>query len=143
MLRDFSLHSDHCEYLRYLTCLHHIILALPTMCPSQSPEPYQPVDRRPLKSRGWQFSKVTTSALVRAGISANTISVFGMAYGIAAGVCLATTGMLMSYPNLPSRAMWLLAAIFIQKRLLANLLDGMVAIESGKASPVGELYNEI
>jgi phosphatidylglycerophosphate synthase len=33
--------------------------------------------------------------------------------------------------------------VLIQLRLLANLLDGMVAIESGKASPVGELYNEV
>ena len=30
----------------------------------------------------------------------------------------------------------------IELRLLANLFDGMVAILLGKASPVGELYNE-
>lgn len=26
--------------------------------------------------------------------------------------------------------------------MLANMLDGMVAIESGRASPLGELYND-
>jgi len=31
----------------------------------------------------------------------------------------------------------------VQCRLLANMFDGMVAIESGKVSPVGELYNEV
>lgn len=31
----------------------------------------------------------------------------------------------------------------MQVRLLANLFDGMVAIEGGRASPVGELYNEV
>ena len=38
---------------------------------------------------------------------------------------------------------WLLAAGLVQLRLLCNLIDGMVAIESGKGSPLGELYNEI
>jgi phosphatidylglycerophosphate synthase len=41
------------------------------------------------------------------------------------------------------RLAWLAGAMMIQARLLANLLDGMVAIESGRASPVGELYNEV
>lgn len=33
-------------------------------------------------------------------------------------------------------------AIAIQARLVCNLLDGMVAIEGGKKSSVGQLYNE-
>jgi phosphatidylglycerophosphate synthase len=41
------------------------------------------------------------------------------------------------------RLAWLAGALFIQLRLLANLLDGMVAVEFKKASPVGELYNEV
>jgi CDP-diacylglycerol--glycerol-3-phosphate 3-phosphatidyltransferase len=35
-----------------------------------------------------------------------------------------------------------LAAACVQLRLLCNLLDGMVAIEGGKKSSVGALYNE-
>ncbi len=35
------------------------------------------------------------------------------------------------------------ALIGIQGRLLCNLFDGMVAVESGKTSLVGELYNEV
>lgn len=38
---------------------------------------------------------------------------------------------------------FLLAAVFIQLRLMANMFDGMVAVEAGKTSPLGELYNEI
>ena len=30
----------------------------------------------------------------------------------------------------------------IQLRLIANLLDGLVAVEGGKRTPTGELYNE-
>ena len=42
-----------------------------------------------------------------------------------------------------ARLLFFLAAIFIQARLLANLLDGMVAVGSGKASRLGEIYNEV
>ena len=37
---------------------------------------------------------------------------------------------------------WLLAAACVQLRLVCNLLDGMVAIEGGKKSSVGAIYNE-
>ena len=37
----------------------------------------------------------------------------------------------------------MLNAMCIQLRLLCNMLDGMVAIEVGKKSKVGVLYNEI
>ena len=36
-----------------------------------------------------------------------------------------------------------LAALFIQCRLLCNLFDGMVAMEGGKSTPSGELFNDI
>jgi phosphatidylglycerophosphate synthase len=38
---------------------------------------------------------------------------------------------------------WALGAALIQLRLLANMLDGMVAQESNTASAVGEIYNEV
>ncbi len=49
---------------------------------------------------------------------------------------------LTSYVTQPAFA-WVVAAVLVQLRLLANLLDGMVAIESGQASRVGELFNEV
>lgn len=42
----------------------------------------------------------------------------------------------------PNVAGLLLAAAGVQLRLQCNLFDGMVAIEGGKHSPVGALYNE-
>ena len=41
------------------------------------------------------------------------------------------------------RAAFVAAALLIGLRLLANLLDGMVAVQTRAASPVGELYNEV
>ena len=42
-----------------------------------------------------------------------------------------------------ARWLFLAGAVLVQLRLLANVLDGMVAVGRGVASPVGELYNEI
>lgn len=37
---------------------------------------------------------------------------------------------------------WGLGAVLVQLRLVCNLLDGMVAIEGGKKSPTGAIWNE-
>ena len=42
-----------------------------------------------------------------------------------------------------NRIFWLVAALGAQLRLTANMLDGMVALASGRDSKVGELYNEV
>ena len=73
-------------------------------------------------------------------MSANAISVAGMVCGILAGACLMGTA--LAQPSW-TRLLFLAAAACIQLRLLANMLDGMVAIATGKASLTGELFNEI
>jgi phosphatidylglycerophosphate synthase len=37
----------------------------------------------------------------------------------------------------------LLAGVCVQLRLMCNLLDGMVAVEHGRGSPVGPIWNEL
>jgi phosphatidylglycerophosphate synthase len=61
-----------------------------------------------------------------------------MVAGVAAGGTLALT-------HWPGLTHWpfLTAAILMQLRLLANMLDGMVALRIGTGSPVGDLYNEV
>ena len=98
-----------------------------------------PADRRPIAARNLRIFQSLASALARAGVSANGISAAGMVCGIAAGVSLSFTS---RYPD-GARAFWAAGAAFIQLRLLANMLDGMVAIESKTASKIGELYNEV
>jgi phosphatidylglycerophosphate synthase len=113
--------------------------------PMQSPESdpaYRPTERRPIAARRWPIWQKVAVALARRGVSPNGISVAGMIAGIAAGAAFAATGFLADDP-VGFRMTWLAAAAFIQLRLLANLLDGMVAIESGRASPIGELFNEV
>src|SRR5207248_7824065 len=56
---------------------------------------------------------------------------------IVAGIALGVTS-ISDY-----RILWLVAALGAQLRLTANMLDGMVAIASGRTSKTGELYNEV
>jgi phosphatidylglycerophosphate synthase len=95
-------------------------------------------ERRPLASRERKTSKAVAHWLAARGASPNAISLAGMAAGIGAGVALAAVSL-----SLGGRGCFLAAAVLIQMRLLANMLDGMVALETGKASPVGELFNEV
>ncbi len=81
--------------------------------------------------------------LAARGTSPDAISVAGMVACVAAGVCLAATGLCQDADPLVGRGLWLAAAVLVQIRLACNMLDGMVAIERRVASPVGELFNEI
>ena len=97
-------------------------------------------DRRPIASRELRVWKMCAGKLARAGVSANAISVAGMLAGLAGGGLLVATGYVDGWA---ARGVFLVAAGAILLRLLANMLDGMVAIASGKASVVGELFNEL
>jgi phosphatidylglycerophosphate synthase len=100
---------------------------------------YQPTDRRPIGARRFAVVKQLAAWLAGARVSANAISVAGMVCGLLAGVSLWFTPWT---DPLTERILWLAAAALVQLRLLANMLDGMVAIASGTASQLGELFNE-
>ena len=106
-----------------------------------TPPTYQPADRRPIASRERLFWRAIAASLARHEASPNLISILGMFSALAAGAALAATPWV--HALWLNRACWLGAAAGMQLRLIANMLDGMVAIASGKASPVGELYNEL
>lgn len=94
--------------------------------------------RRPLKSRATAWAEGLSRVLVRSGVSANMISVFSAVFALVAAAILAGVGQDW-WPRL-----WLLAAaVFIQLRLVCNLMDGMVAIEGGKKTATGDLFNEV
>ncbi|HYB11539.1 MAG TPA: CDP-alcohol phosphatidyltransferase family protein [Alphaproteobacteria bacterium] len=97
------------------------------------------IDRRPIAAREWRVSRRLANWLGCRGINADAISLFGMAFGIGAGVFLAVTG---KWPS-AAWAIWLAAALLVQLRLAANMLDGMVALSTGTESKRGELFNEI
>jgi phosphatidylglycerophosphate synthase len=97
-----------------------------------------PIDRRPIASRELRVWIRLASFLARKRVSANTISILGMIFGILCGLSFAATTF-----GRAERYLLLLGAAFCQLRLLCNMLDGMVAMQSGQICRVGELYNEI
>lgn len=103
---------------------------------SETPSPPDPgaPNRRPIRARGHALARLASAWLARSGVSPNAISVASVAFA-ALGAAALLAG---ASPWGP----WLCAAC-VQARLLCNLFDGMVAIEGGKASAVGALYNEV
>lgn len=98
-------------------------------------------NRRPLKTRGWAVFGWLARWLGGAGVSPDAISLASILFGVVAGLAFWGTSQVSG--SAPVRGLWVAAALFIQLRLIANLLDGMVAIEGGKKSPLGPLYNEV
>jgi phosphatidylglycerophosphate synthase len=94
-------------------------------------------DRRPLKTRSQAWAKAVAGLFVKANISPNSISVLSMLPALGGAWILACRASPLSILAL------IIVAICVQIRLLFNMLDGMVAIEGGKQSKVGILYNEI
>lgn len=96
--------------------------------------------RRPLKVRSAGFANSFAKWLSLRNITPNQISLMSVFFAGFSSACL------LSLPDSSGISSYLLpvcAAIFIQCRLLCNLFDGMVAVEGGKGTPSGELFNDI
>lgn len=100
----------------------------------------KPKGRRELKVRQASLTISMAHWLSQQSISPNQISITSIFFAALAGLCL------VYIPYSSSIPIWLLAilaAIFIQFRLLCNLFDGMIAVEGGKSTVSGELFNDI
>ena len=92
-------------------------------------------NRRPLKSRGTRWAAASARAALATGISADGVSIIGILISIVGAAALVTG----------FAAPWhlLIGAAAVQLRLLCNMLDGMVAVEGGRKSAYGPIYNEL
>jgi phosphatidylglycerophosphate synthase len=97
-------------------------------------------NRRPLKSRDTGWARTVATALARARFSPDAISAGSMLFAVAGAALFIA----QSQADGPARAVELvLAGACVQLRLLCNLLDGMVALEHGRGSPAGPIWNEL
>ena len=97
-------------------------------------------NRRPLATRSAGWAKSLAKGLAAIGLTPNAISVIGILFAGLGAYCMINA---WSFPGADwTRWLWLGGAICIQLRLLANMLDGLVAVEEGKSSATGALYNE-
>ncbi|CAN5912840.1 CDP-alcohol phosphatidyltransferase family protein [soil metagenome] len=104
------------------------------------PEPFIG-SRRYLKTREKPWAQALAKQVCKLGISPNAISVLSILCSLLGAACLMTASLACCKAS--ASLLWFGAATGIQLRLLCNLLDGMVAIEGGKKSAVGALYNEV
>jgi phosphatidylglycerophosphate synthase len=104
-----------------------------------SPQTISP-PRRPLKTRQRAWAQGVARVLTRAGIAPNAISLASLVFATIAGVCL---GLTPRTEGIARPALFLAAAACIQLRLLCNMLDGLVAIEGGRKTVYGEIFNDM
>lgn len=95
----------------------------------------QTSNRRPLASRSAKSAQWAAQYLIKRGVSPNSISVTSVVFALLGAVALVYSTHAVS--------LLLITALMIQLRLVCNLLDGMVAVDGGKQSPLGALYNEV
>ena len=97
---------------------------------AMNPEP----SRRPLRTREKNWPRRLAFALVRLGATPNQVSIASAVISILGACCL--------FQAAKSPALFVIAAICIQLRLLCNLLDGLMAVEGGLKTKTGEIFNE-
>lgn len=92
--------------------------------------------RRPIKARDFALTRIVAHWLARRDVNPNGISIFGLLWALLGGLMLGLA-------DGTTMACWLAVVVCVEMRLLCNMFDGMVAIERGVASKIGEIYNEV
>lgn len=90
-------------------------------------------NRRPIQARSAAWARRAASHLAATNISPNQVSIASIVFALVGSILLLRKS---GYGD------FIGAAVAIQGRLVCNLLDGMVAVEGGKKSPLGQVYNE-
>lgn len=98
-------------------------------------------DRRPISQRSHGWAQWLSKALVKANVSPNFISFTCIVFAALSGACFYATS--LADNGIDRILLCIGAALFCQLRLLANMMDGMVAVEGGKGSADGPIWNEL
>lgn len=98
------------------------------------------LSRRPLRTRDTKWARNSAAWLAAKGITPNSISVVSVIFAALGGGAFLLAG--RSSSVVVSASGYFLAIVGIQGRLLCNLFDGLVAIEGGRKTKSGELFNE-
>jgi phosphatidylglycerophosphate synthase len=98
-------------------------------------------NRRPISQRKHGWAKALTRWLVGAGVTPNAISFTSIVFAALAGACFYAIALATN--SIDRVLLCIGAALFCQLRLIANMMDGMVAVEAGKGGPDGPVWNEL
>ena len=98
-----------------------------------------PANRRPLMSRDSAWARGAAARLSAGRVTPNQISQAAVGFAGLGGAMFWASA---SLPGVLSAVALIMAALACQARLVCNLLDGMVAVEGGKAAKDGPFWNE-
>ena len=96
---------------------------------------YEPTWRRPIATVFQKTAAAATRFCVRHGIHPDAISYLSILAALIAAICFWKSG--------ANRWLLIIAPLFCYLRLWFNMLDGLVAFATGKASPRGEILNDL
>lgn len=96
--------------------------------------------RREVATRKVTLFHKLASVLVRWGLKPNHISIMSAGFGVLGGAAFFFA--VGSESNLRI-ALLAVAILFIQLRLICNLIDGLMAVECGLKTASGELFNDV
>ncbi len=102
---------------------------------NETSDTYAPTSRRPIADVFRKLANSSTRLCVQLGIHPNTVSLLSIVAAAGAGACFLYS---RSWP-----ALLIAGAALCYLRLWLNMLDGMVALASGKASRWGEILNDL
>lgn len=100
-----------------------------------APPSYQPTSRRPIADLFRRTAHAATRWCVARDVHPDTISYASMVFAALAAACF--------WQAARQPGLLLVAPLFCYARLWCNMLDGMVALASGKASWRGEILNDL
>ncbi|KAA1194700.1 CDP-alcohol phosphatidyltransferase family protein [Photorhabdus heterorhabditis] len=98
-------------------------------------------DRRPIKTRNSVWAGKAAKWLQYHGVTPNSISIASVVFAALAGLCFAAC--FKDQPFWLTSVLLVIGALFIQTRLVCNLLDGMVAVEGGLRTSAGTVFNDL
>ena len=97
-------------------------------------------NRRPLKARSWAIMQNAASWLDDRNVTPNQISIASIGFSALAAVFLILISIAFG------GFLWacvIMVLLCLSARGFCNILDGLVAVEGGKATPSGEMFNDI
>ena len=94
-------------------------------------------NRRELASRKIGLFQTLAKVMIKIGLTPNSVSVLSVVFAFVGGYGF----YLLSQADFALG--WTLAVLGIQLRLLCNMIDGLMAVEGGMKSPMGEVFNDL
>ena len=96
--------------------------------------------RRSLRTRDTRWAVLGAKWLAARGVRPNPVSVMSVVFSALAGTAFIASA---SSSGRDQILLLVCAALLVQLRLLCNMLDGMLAVEGGLKSALGDIYNDL